>query len=328
MVEVISINHMTSKKSFRFLDSTHKSGAETSLLGGGELRAIERRGMGITLLIMQILVMFFLFLSSSASIAGNGKTLIAFVGSASMPATKEAAVLFEKETGIRVELHFGGSGSMLSQMTLSRRGDLYFPGSPDYMAKAIERKAVQLNSVREIAYLIPAINVPRSNPKSIEALRDLGRKGVELAIANPRSVCVGLYAVEILEKNGLRERVKPNIKVYVESCSRAASIVALKNVDAVIGWRVFGHWNPKRILTIALKPHEIPRIASIPIAISTFSRNHRAAKQFIDFLESDAGKNMFRKWGYIVTEAEGRRFAPNSEIGGRYEVSPGWEERR
>ena len=324
MVEVISINHMTSKKSFRFLDSTHKSGAETSLLGGGEWRAIERRAMGITLLIIQILIMFFLFLSSSASIAGNGKTLIAFVGSASMPATKEAALAFEEETAIHVELHFGGSGSALSQMTLSRRGDLYFPGSSDYMAKAIERKVVHPDSVRHIAYLIPAVNVPRSNPKSVEALRDLERKGVELAIANPRSVCVGLYAVEILEKNGLKKRIKPNIKTYVESCSRAASIVALKNVDAAIGWRVFENWNPKRILSIALKPHEVPRIASIPIAISTFSRNHRAAKQFIHFLESDAGKDIFRKWGYIVTEAEARKFAPNSEIGGRYEIPPGW----
>ena len=262
------------------------------------------------------------FLSSSPSIAGT--TLIAFVGSASMPATKEAAVLFEKGTGIHVELHFGGSGSMLSQMSLSRRGDFYFPGSPDYMAKAIDRRLVQPDSVRDIAYLIPAINVPRSNPKSIEGLQDLGRRGVKLAIANPRSVCVGLYAVEIVEKNALKGRVKPNIVTYVESCSRAASIVALKNVDAAIGWRVFGSWNPRRILTIAIKPHEIPRIASIPIAISTFSQNGRSAQQFIDFIESDAGKNVFRKWGYIVTEAEARKFAPNSEIGGRYEVPPGW----
>jgi molybdate transport system substrate-binding protein len=308
---------MSGKKSFKFPDSTRMNGAEMSLLHKRELRKIERRGRGITLRTVEIFVIFFLFLSSSASVAGKGRTL-------TMPATKQAAVLFEKETGIHVELHFGGSGSMLSQMSLSRRGDVYFPGSSDYMAKAIETKAVQPDSVREIAYLIPAINVPRSNPKSIEGLQDLGRKGVKLAIANPRSVCVGLYAVEILEKNGLKERVKPNIKTYVESCSRAASIVALKNVDAAIGWRVFGSWNPRRILTIALKPHEIPRIASIPIAISTFSQNNLGAQQFIDFLKSDAGKNIFRKWGYIVTEAEARRFAPNSEIGGRYEVPPDW----
>jgi molybdate transport system substrate-binding protein len=87
--------------------------------------------------------------------------LIAFVGSVSLPATKEAAKVFEKKTGIHVELHFGGSGSTLSQVILSRRGDLYFPGSPGYMAKAIERKAVNPDSVREAACLIPSINGPR-----------------------------------------------------------------------------------------------------------------------------------------------------------------------
>jgi len=65
-----------------------------------------------------------------------------------MPAPREAALVFEKETDIHVGLHFGGSGSMLSQMSLSRRGDLYFPGSSDYMAKAIERKVVYPDSVR------------------------------------------------------------------------------------------------------------------------------------------------------------------------------------
>jgi ABC-type molybdate transport system substrate-binding protein len=40
---------------------------------------------------------------------------------------------------------------------------------------------------------------------------------MRLAIANPHSVAIGLYAVEILEKNGLKERIKPNIKTYAES---------------------------------------------------------------------------------------------------------------
>ncbi len=213
---------------------------------------------------------------------------------------------------------------MLSKMILSRRGDLYFPGSQDYMAKAIEMKAVDPSSARRIAYLIPAINVPRSNPKFITGLDDLGREGVSLAIANPYSVCVGLYAVEILEKNGLKKTVKPNIRTYVESCSRTANLVALNNVDAVIGWRVFERWNPKRILTIPLKPSEIPRIASIPIAISTYSHNQREAQLFIDFLVSDAGKGIFGKWGYIVTEPDARRFAPKARMGGRYEVPPDW----
>ncbi|MFB0506704.1 MAG: substrate-binding domain-containing protein, partial [Thermodesulfobacteriota bacterium] len=121
-----------------------------------------------------------------------------------------------------------------------------------------------------------------------------------------------------------KQRIKPNIKTYVESCSKTAHIVALNTVDAAIGWRVFERWNPKRILAIPLKPREVPRIATIPIAISTYSHNHREAQLFIDFLVSDAGKGIFRKWGYIVTEAEARNFAPKAKIGGRYEVPSDW----
>jgi len=57
-----------------------------------------------------------------------------------MPATKEAAFAFEKETEIHGDFHLRSSGPMLSQLILLRRGDLYFPWSPDYMVKAIERK--------------------------------------------------------------------------------------------------------------------------------------------------------------------------------------------
>jgi molybdate transport system substrate-binding protein len=262
------------------------------------------------------------FLSGSPSLAS--RTLIAFVGSASLPATKEAGQVFEKETGIHIELHFGGSGSMLSQMILSRRGDLYFPGSPDYMAKAIEREAVNPDSVRDIAYLIPAINVPRTNPKIVKGLEDLGRDGIRLAIANPHSVAIGVYAAEIIDKSGFKESVKPNIKTYVESFSRLGNLIALNNIDAVIGWRILQQWNPDRALTILLKPREIPRISTAPIAISQFTRNPEAARQFIRLLESDAGKGIFRKWGYIVTETEARSFAPKARIGGRYEVPSDW----
>lgn len=37
-----------------------------------------------------------------------------FVGSATKPAIEDAASTFEKESGIKLLLHFGGSGKMLS----------------------------------------------------------------------------------------------------------------------------------------------------------------------------------------------------------------------
>ena len=144
------------------------------------------------------------------------KTITAFVGSASKPAMEEATQVFEEATGIRVYLNFGGSGTILSQMKLSRSGDLYIPGSPDYMAKAEQSGVVEPESVKLISYLIPAILIQQGNPKNIRTLSDLAKPGIKVGIANPESVSIGLYAYEILEYNNLLSEVGENIVTYGE----------------------------------------------------------------------------------------------------------------
>ena len=248
------------------------------------------------------------------------KRITAFCGSASKPAMEEAAGAFEEKTGIRVDLHFSGSGTMLSQMKMSRRGDLYIPGSPDYMAKAEREGIVDPEMVKIIAYLVIAIDVQHGNPKDIRTLSDLARPGIRVGIGNPEAVCVGLYAVEVLERSGLLKDVRKNIVTHAPSCSGTASLLAMKKVDAVIGWRVFSKWNPDKIDAVFLKPDQVPRLAYIPAAISTYSRDRKSAQEFIDFLTSPEGQEIFAKWGYIATEEKVRTFAPNAKIGGEYRL--------
>jgi len=91
-------------------------------------------------------------------------------------------------------------------------------------------------------------------------------------------------------------------------------------VDAIIGWRVFSKWNPDKIDAVFLKPDQVPRLAYIPAAISTYSRDRKSAKKFIDFLTSPEGQKIFAEWGYIATEEKARTFAPNARIGGEYRL--------
>jgi molybdate transport system substrate-binding protein len=255
---------------------------------------------------------------------GGEQTLELFVGSATKPATEEAAKLFEEKYGVKVELHFGGSGAMLSQMKLTGRGDIYFPGSSDFMEKAKEEDIVLPDSERIVVYLIPAINVQKGNPKDIQSLEDLVRPDVTLAIADPETVCVGLYAAEILDKAGLSQSIRPKIATYAESCAKTASLVALKSVDAVIGWRVFQYWAPEEIETVYLPPEQIPRIGYVPIAISKSSKQPDLAQQFIDFVTSDEGRAIYAKWHYLTGEEEAREFAPQATVGGEWELPEGW----
>lgn len=283
---------------------------------------VKRKDIPVKRALIIIIALFLVLLTIAGGCSQNQaeKTITAFCGSASKPAMEEAAAAFEAETGIKVYLNFSGSGTMLSQMKISKTGDLYIPGSPDYMVIAEEDGVIDPATVAIVAYLVPAIDVQKGNPKNIQGLEDLTRPGVTIGLGNPDTVCLGLYAVEMLDYNGMLEDVGKNVVTYAESCSKTASLIALKSVDAVIGWEVFSSWNPDAIETVFLKPEQVPRLAYIPAAVSTYTADKESSQRFVDFLASEKGKEIFSKWGYIVKESEVRNYAPDAQIGGEYKL--------
>ncbi len=269
-----------------------------------------------------------LLFALSSQVQSSPNKILLFAGAASRPATEEIIKAFQKDIRISVEVIFGGSGFVLSQMKMAKKGDLYFPGSSDFMEVAKRESLVFPDSEKVVAYLVPSINVQKGNPKGIHTLKDLTKEGVRIAIANPETVCVGTYAVEIIEKNlstPEKERIKKNLVNYTESCEKTANAISLKAVDAVMGWSVFQYWDPERIETVYLNPQEIPRIGYIPIAISTVTKNKTPSKNFIDYLLSQQGKEIFQKYHYLMSPQEARRFTrPDTPVGGEYLLPKEW----
>lgn len=261
-------------------------------------------------------------------IASDAARLLVYAGAASKPPTEEIARLYEQKTGTKVDLVFGGSGYVLSQMKLAREGDIYFPGSSDYMEKAKRDKAVIPDTEKITVYLVPAINVQKGNPKKITSLKDLTRPGVRVAIANPEGVCVGAYAVEIVERHLSAEEKRAfrrNLVNYTESCEKTATAISLKMVDAVIGWRVFQYWDPQRIETIPLPKESIPRIGYIPVAVSAFTKNRAEAERFISFLTGPEGRRVFSRYNYFATPEEAFAWiGQRKPVGGEYPVPAEW----
>ncbi len=252
------------------------------------------------------------------------KEITAFVGSVSKPAIEEAGDVFEEKTGIRVNLHFGGSGTMLSRMMMSKTGDLYIPASPDYMSKAGSEGIIYPDTERILTYLIPAIGVQKGNPKDIRSLDDLTEKDVSIGICDPENCVIGEYAVEIFEKNKLISKIKPNIVTHAASASKTAALIPFGKVDAILIWRIIGNWNPGNMDIVLIDPAEIPRIAYASGAVSTFTTDKKAAGEFLDFLSSEEGQKIFSKWGYISNEAGARKYAPNAMVGGEYSPPEEW----
>jgi molybdate transport system substrate-binding protein len=232
------------------------------------------------------------------------------------------------KTGRRVDLVFGGSGQVLAQLRITRRGDLYLPGSSDYMELARRQGLVRPETERTLVYLVPALNVSKGNPHGIATLDDLTRPGLRVAIANPESVCLGAFAVEIIEREldaGQKAALRRNLVNYTESCEKTATALSLGMVDAVVGWSVFQHWDSTRIETVPLAPEQVVRVGTIPIAVTTCCRDRVAAMRFVEFVAGPAGREAFARHHYFTTAGEACRWLGGDKpVGGDYAVPAAW----
>ncbi|MBA3053086.1 MAG: molybdate ABC transporter substrate-binding protein [Candidatus Omnitrophota bacterium] len=243
-----------------------------------------------------------------------------FCGAAVKVPMDEIVANFEKETGVEVNVIYSGSGNLLSQMEITKRGDVYLCGSPDYVIIGEEKGLLVKGTSRRGTYLVPAIITPKGNPKNITCLEDLAKKGVRFGIGNPETVCLGLYCVELLDYNNLLEKVMPNTVVFAKGCASTANLAVLGKVDAILGWRVFKAWNPEEVELIEIPGERIPRLSYNAIAVGSFVKNRRLADKFINYVLSAEGKKIFKKWGYISDEGEAMKFAAEAKIGGCYKL--------
>jgi molybdate transport system substrate-binding protein len=125
---------------------------------------------------MKKIVIFFVFGMVAGLVLGlplellhpyEQKRIEVFCGAAASPVYEDAAKLFESEHDINVDLTLGGSGSVLSAMRITKRGDLFIPGSPEYLLKAQELGVVDNSTeVTTLAYMVPAIIVQKGNPEN------------------------------------------------------------------------------------------------------------------------------------------------------------------
>ncbi|MEZ7891267.1 MAG: molybdate ABC transporter substrate-binding protein [Candidatus Wallbacteria bacterium] len=286
---------------------------------------IKNKTFGVVSLCSAAMVIFIILMNFSSGRCEDNK-IIFLAGSASKPAVEELVKEFEKESGIKVDVSFGGSGVLLSQMKISKAGDLYFPGSVDFIEKAKRENLIDTASETQVVYLVPSINVKRGNPKGIKTLKDLCKPGLKVVIGNPDCVCLGVFAVELFEKYLDTAELKllhKNIVNYAESCEKTATSISLGAADAIIGWSVFESWDAKRIETVPLSADNIVRLSYLSIAITKYAKNPALAQKLIDYIKSEKGLKFFKKYNYFITPEEALKFVgAKKPIGGVEYIVP------
>lgn len=224
-------------------------------------------------------------------------SLTVFAGAASKPALTQLVLDYQRRTGVKVEVTFGGSGSVLTQFSQEHYGDVYIPGSDDFMDRAEKQDTVLQDTRTPLVYLVPVINVPKGNPKHVKALADLARADVRVVIGEPKSVCLGEIGMNALKEEGLWEKVSPRVASYATSCENVLQALLLGEADAVIGWDVFTRQQPDKVETVQM-PAALSRPRNIPAAVIKWCQQPQAAKALITFLSSPEAKVVWEQKGY------------------------------
>lgn len=190
----------------------------------------------------------------------------------------EVVDAYEEEFGVKVHLHFGGSGALASQLQVAG-GDLFVPADESYLRTADAQGLLveEFRLVKQSAGLV----VARGNPLGILSLRDLGREGVRVSMAG-RSASVGRHAWGVLDEVGLLEQMEGNVVVTKPTVNQVIEDVATGAVDVCVAWDLAA-MNFEGVEWVS-----VPEFESRPqwagVGILQTSQEVERARHFVDYL--------------------------------------------
>lgn len=240
---------------------------------------------------------------SSESPSGKGakEPILLYCAAGMKTPVTEIARAYQSEFGVPVRLQFGGSGTLLSNLSIAASGDLYLAGDASYIHKARERGLVA-ESI-PLATMRPVIAVAQGNPRKIRCVEDLLRDDVRVALAHPEAASIGRTARELLTDSGHWSRLERHAKVFKPTVNDLANDVRLGTADAAIIWDAIAHQYP------ALDTVRIPEldagVEQVTLGVLTSTKKPSRALRFARYVGSrDRGLPVFEKHGYNVVKGD------------------------
>jgi len=258
--------------------------------------AIARRLL-ITLGVL-VLVVFtgVLFIGEKRHSSGKDghRSLFVFCAAGVKGPVETASREYEQRYGVQIELTFGASQTLLANIALAHRGDLYIPADDSYMEMAMKKGLV--SEVIPLAEMTAVLAMRKDRARSVRSLQDL--EGLELSQANPDVAAIAKLMRERLPKAAWAE-LQHQTRVFKSNVTEAANDVKLGTVDAAFVWDAMGPQYPELQLTRLPELETVK--AKVAVGVLTTSEETSAAREFARYLSAPGrGLSYFETNGFKV----------------------------
>jgi molybdate transport system substrate-binding protein len=245
------------------------------------------------------LVPFFLLFSSLA----HAQTLRIAAAADLQYVLTDLSAQYEKETGVKLAVTYGSSGSFFAQIQNGAPFDLFLSADTDYPKKLIEAGLAVADSLQPYAGGRLVLWYPKDSPLNpldggLQTLLD--PRVEKIAIANPEHAPYGRAAVAALRNYGLYDQLKSKL-VFGENISQAAQFVQSGSAQAGL-----------IALSLAVSPAmaggkwvDVPmpdrhKWLSQAGVILKSSPNKQAAASFLSFLKTTEAQNILKDYGFLA----------------------------
>lgn len=256
--------------------------------------------MGIALVVLFVPLSLWVYASMGSSEAQaskeDGNTLHVYGPGGPLGPIDELAEQFSKETGIHVEVTADPESKWIEDA--KQDADLIYGGS-EYMLRNMMLNHPGLIDEKSKTELFPraaGILVRKGNPKNIQSLDDLTKRGIKVIDVNGAGQ-LGLWE-DLAGRKGLIPGISRNIDQSLTSSAEAIEIWKKNNKhDAWITYESW-HYRLADVTDLVELPEEEKLYRGTPISIAANSDQRKSAKKFIAFLKTEASHKVFQKWGW------------------------------
>jgi molybdate transport system substrate-binding protein len=233
--------------------------------------------------------------SSGGSSGGSSRgTLNVFAAASLTNAFGQLERTFEQQhPGWKVTLNLAGSDQLAAQIEQKAPADVFAAASTKYPEELQGENL--LGKTTNFATNTLVLVTPKSNPARIKTAQDLEKGDAKVVVADP-AVPLGSYTETVLGNLGIDES-KLNI---VSKEQDAESVLAkLTSGEADAGFvYVTDALSQKAKLHEIEFPASADATATYPIGIVSYSKNTKAAQQWIDLVNSPQGQAVLEQLGF------------------------------
>ena len=230
---------------------------------------------------------------------GPKPTVLVVSAAASLTDGLEAAEASYRQAHPEVELrnNFAGSGTLAQEIEEGAPVDVFLSAAAQPMDELQARGLVVAGSRRNLLRNALVLIVPQGS--QVSGFDQLAGSTVKtIALGDPATVPAGRYGKQTLAALGLYDRVKARL-VLAKDVRQVLAYVETGNADAGLVYATDVAIS-RHVKVAATAPESAHDAIVYPAAAIASGHQEAAARAFVEYLESPAGKAFFAQRGFTI----------------------------